>query len=392
MNDPIRSIDTKLIHAGEPRILGAVAMPIFQSATFDAAGQASYHDARYIRLNNTPNHTALNTKLAILEGGEAAIVTASGMAAITTTLLTVLATGDRVLAQRGVYGGTHGFLTNECAALGIGVDWIDANDRSSWERARGPRTRAIFVEAMTNPLLEVGDLEGVAPFARAYGLVSIIDNTFATPVNFRPLELGFDIVVHSCTKYMNGHDDIVAGVAIGSAQWVQRITHRLNHLGGSLDPHAAFLLHRGLKTLAVRVRHQNESGQRIAEFLHAHRAVERVYYAGLPSHPSHARARALFTGCAGTLSFDLVGGAAAAQTFVSRLRLPIQAPSLGGVETLVMLPALISHANLAPEERRALGVGDGLIRMSLGIESADDLIADLDHALQPLTTSRRGNV
>jgi cystathionine beta-lyase/cystathionine gamma-synthase len=357
-------------------------MPIFQSATFDATGQASYHDARYIRLNNTPNHTALNTKLAALEGGEAAIVTASGMAAITTALLTVLATGDRVLAQRGVYGGTHGFLTQECAAFGIGVDWIDATDRSGWERACGPHTRAIFVESMTNPLLEVGDLAGVAAFAKANGLVSIIDNTFATPINFTPLELGFDLVVHSCTKYLNGHDDIAAGVVIGSSSWIERITHRLNHLGGSLDPHAAFLLHRGLKTLAVRVRQQNATGQSIAEFLDQHPAVERVYYAGLPSHPSHTRARALFAGYAGTLSFDLVGGARAAQAFVSRLRLAIQAPSLGGVETLVMLPALISHANLAPEERRALGIGDGLIRMSLGLESVDDLIADLEHALQ----------
>jgi cystathionine beta-lyase/cystathionine gamma-synthase len=363
-------------------------MPIFQSATFDASGLASYHDARYIRLNNTPNHLALHTKLAQLEGGEAAVVTASGMAAISTTLLTVLATGDRVLAQRGVYGGTHGFLTQECASLGIGVDWIDGSDRESWEHACGERTRAIFVEAMTNPLLEVADLEGVVAFARAHGLVSIIDSTFATPVNFRPLELGFDLVLHSCTKYMNGHDDIVAGVVIGSAQWVQRITHRLNHFGGSLDPHAAFLLHRGLKTLAVRVRHQNASGQRVAEYLHAHPAVERVYYAGLPSHPSYARARALFEGCAGTLSFDLVGGARAAQSFIARLRLATQAPSLGGVETLIMIPALISHAALAPEERRALGISDGLIRLSLGLESADDLIADLDHALQPLASAR----
>src|SRR5262245_3551100 len=388
MNDPIRSIDTKLIHAGEPRIMGAVAMPIFQSATFDSTGQASYHDARYIRLNNTPNHVALHVKLAQLEGGEAAVVTASGMAAISTTLLTVLATGDRVLAQRGVYGGTHGFLTQECAALGIDVAWIDGNDRESWERARDRRTRAIFVEAMTNPLLEVGDLEGVVAFARSHGLVSIIDNTFGTPVNFRPLELGFDLVVHSCTKYLNGHDDIVAGVAIGSTHWVQKITYRLNHLGGSLDPHAAFLLHRGLKTLAVRVRHQNASGQRIAEYLDAHPAVEKVYYPGLPSHPGHARARALFEGCASTLSFDLVGGARAAQTFIGRLRLATQAPSLGGVETLVMQPALISHAALAPEERRALGIGDGLIRLSLGLEGADDLIADLGHALQPLVAAR----
>src|SRR5262245_55657522 len=229
-------IDTKLIHSGEPkpRIHGAVAMPVFQSVTFEIdpseAGLGYHHGARYIRLNNTPNHTVLHRKFAALENAEAALVTASGMAAISTALLTVLSSGDRVLAQKCLYGGTHGFLTQECADFGIGVDWIDAHDPDSWERKLTPTTKAIYVESMTNPLLQVCDLEAVVEFARAHGLVSMIDNTFASPVNFRPPEIGFDLSLHSCTKYLNGHDDIAAGAVIGSAVWIKKITHRLNHL------------------------------------------------------------------------------------------------------------------------------------------------------------------
>jgi cystathionine beta-lyase/cystathionine gamma-synthase len=384
----LRGIDTKLIHAGEPqpRILGAVAMPIFQSVTYEVHPTdplGSYHDGvRYIRLNNTPNHDVLHRKLAALENAEAALVTASGMAAITTSLLTVLSSGDRVLAQKCLYGGTHGFLTQECALLGIGVDWIDADDRGSWEQKLTPTTRAIYVEAMTNPLLEVCDLNGVVEFARAHDLVSMIDSTFATPVNFRPPEIGFDLSIHSCTKYMNGHDDIAAGAVIGRADWIKKITHRLNHLGGSLDPHTAFLLHRGMKTLGVRVRHQNESGLRIARFLAQHPAVSRVNYPGLENHPDHARARKLFSGYGGTLSFDLAGGAAAADRFMAAARLAIVAPSLGGVDTLIMRPAAISHAGVSPQERASLGIGDGLVRLSVGLESVEDLLQDLEQALR----------
>lgn len=387
MTTDARGFDTKLIHAGEPqpRIRGAVVMPLFQSVTYEIdpaeAGGGYHHGARYIRLNNTPGHDALQGKLAALEGGQAALVTASGMAAITTSLLTVLSSGDRVLAQRCLYGGTMGFLKDECSHLGIGVDWIDADDAGSWEKSLTPTTRAIYVEAMTNPLLEVCNLEEVARFARAHGLVSMIDNTFATPVNFRPLELGFDLSIHSCTKYMNGHDDIAAGAVIGPADWIGRITHRLNHLGGCLDPHAAFLLHRGLKTLGVRVRHQNESGMTIARHLAAHPGVARVHYPGLTGHPDYARAKGLFDGFGSTLSVELAGGPAAADRFMSALRIPIMAPSLGGVDTLTMRPAATSHANLTPQERASLGIRDELVRLSVGLESVEDLIADLDQAL-----------
>ena len=377
-----RRIDTKLIHAGQPRIQGAVEMPIFQSAMFEYTGGASYHDLGYIRLNNTPNHKALHTKLAALEGAEDALITASGMAAISTTLLTVLSAGDHLLAQSTLYGGTQDLITHDFPKLGIAVDLIDADNPSSWRSKLRPNTKAIYVEAMTNPLLDVADLEGVVAFARANNLVSLIDNTFATPVNFRPIEMGFDLALHSATKYLNGHADIVGGAVVGRANLIESIKHRLNHLGGCMDPHAAFLLNRGLMTLALRVRHQNESTLRIAQFLHGHRSVAKVNYAGLESHPHHARARKLFTGFGGVLSFELRGSAEQANQLMSKVTLPAVAPSLGGVRSLITRPAVTSHAGLSPEERVRAGIGDGLIRLSVGIEDSDDLIEDLDQALR----------
>lgn len=378
------SLSTRLIHAGEPqpRIHGAVSMPIFQSAMFEYSGETSYHDLKYIRLNNTPNHAALHQKLAALENGEAALVTSSGMAAISTALLTVLSSGDHLLAQNCLYGGTHDFLTNDFAAFGIAYDFIDGDAPETWKSRLRPNTRAIYMETMTNPLLQVADLEAVAHFAKEHGLVSIIDNTFASPVNFRPIEWGFDLSVHSCTKYLNGHSDIVAGALIGGAGMIERITHKLNHLGGSLDPHACFLLHRGIKTLAVRMACQNESALAIARFLESHPAVQRVNYPGLESHPRHARARHLFDGFSGMLSFELKGGKEAAERFMKKVALPIIAPSLGGVETLITRPVTTSHAGMSQEDRLRLGITDGLIRLSVGIEATEDLIDDFHQALE----------
>src|SRR5262249_35542775 len=261
MSKTFRSLETKLIHAGEPepRIGGAVAMPIFQSATFAYEGQTSYHDLRYIRLNNTPNHVALGNKLAAIEGAEAAVVTASGMAAISTTLLTLLKAGDHLLAQRCLYGGTRDFVTCDLPALGVEVDFIDADDPRSWEELVRPTTRAIYVETLTNPLLELGDLLGVVAFARERRLLSIIDNTFASPMYSRPIERGSDLSLHSCTKYLNGHSDVVAGAVIGRASLIEAITHKLNHLGGCLNPDTCALLHRGMKTLALRMAAQSKS-------------------------------------------------------------------------------------------------------------------------------------
>lgn len=379
-----RRLETKLIHAGEPDPLihGAVAMPIFQSATFEYSGEARYDDIRYIRLNNTPNHLALHQKLAALENGAAAVVTASGMAAITTTFLTFLSSGDHLLAERCLYGGTFDFVTKDFQGLGLAFDLVDGGDPASWGLKVRPNTKAFYVETMTNPLLGVPDLLEIVRFARKHRILAIIDNTFASPVNFRPLDWGFDLSIHSCTKYLNGHSDIVAGAVIGSKELIGRVIHRLNLLGGTLDPHACFLLHRGIKTLAVRVRQQNQSALRIAQFLERHEAVRKVNYPGLESHPGHHRAKKLFDGFGGMMSFELVGGVEAADRFISRTTLPTLAPSLGGVETLVTRPATTSHAGLTPAERTAIGISDGLIRLSVGIESTDDLIEDFDQALE----------
>jgi len=383
MEKIVKGLETRLIHAGEPepRIGGAVSMPIFQSSTFEYGGQASYHDLKYIRLNNTPNHTALHQKLAAIENAPAALVAASGMAAISATLLAVLKSGDHLLAQNCLYGGTHNLLTDDFRDLGITFDFIDGDNPASWRGQIRPNTRAIYVEAISNPLLEVADLKAAVQFARAHGLVSMIDNTCASPVNFRPSEIGFDLSIHSATKYLNGHDDIVAGAVIGRADLVRAVTLKLNHLGGSLDPHACFLLHRGIKTLAVRVRYQNESALRIARFLEQHRQVARVNYPGLETHRQHARARELFDGFGGLMSFELAGGVAAAERFVAGVTIPTCAPSLGGVDTLIVLPARTSHAGMSAEDRARIGISDGLIRLSVGLESTDDLIEDLDRAL-----------
>jgi len=414
MKKVFKRLETKLIHAGEPEpcIQGAVIMPIFQSAMFEYAGETHYNDLKYIRLNNTPNHVALHQKLAALENAEAALVTASGMAAISTALLTVLSAGDHLLAQDCLYGGTHDFITKDFAGFGISFDFMDGNDPDSWKRKLKPHTKAIYVETMTNPLLQVADLKAIVEFAKNHGLVSIIDNTFASPVNFRPPEWGFDLSLHSCTKYLNGHSDIVAGAVIGRADLVKKITHKLNHLGGSLDPHAAFLLHRGMKTLALRVRQQNESALKVAQFLVDHPKIGKVNYAGLKSHPQHRRARELFEhaqrapaseykrdslhsgrriparqgrvlqGFGGVLSFELKGGVKAAERFIHKTTLPIRAPSLGGIETLITRPVTTSHSGLSPEYRKKLGITDGLVRISLGIEATEEILEDFDQALR----------
>ena len=390
MSKSYKRIDTKLIHSGEPnpRPSGAVSIPIFQSSTFEYAGETDYHDLKYIRLNNTPNHDAVHKKLAELENAEAALVMASGMAAVSTALLTVLSAGDHLLAQDCLYGGTHDLLTKDFADFGLSHDFIKADDPGSWTKALKPNTKAIYVETMTNPLLGVIDLKAVVAFARDHGLISIIDNTFASPVNFRPAEHGFDISVHSGTKYLNGHSDIVAGACIGRADLIGEIKKKLDHLGGSMDPHAVFLLHRGMKTLALRVRYQNDSAHRIATFLEDHPAVERVNYPGLESHSGHRHAAELFDGYGGMLSFEVKGGVGEADEFIKKTTLPIAAPSLGGVESLITRPALTSHAGMSPEDRSRLGITDKLIRVSIGIEATDDLIEDFDQALGGKETSK----
>jgi cystathionine beta-lyase/cystathionine gamma-synthase len=302
------------------------------------------------------------------------------MVAISAALLSVLSAGDYLLLQSNVYGGTHSFVTHDCQRLGIEISFVDGLDPRSWETALRPNTRAIYVESVSNPLMDVPALDAVPAFARRHGLTSIIDNTFMSPVNLRPAELGFDVILHSATKYLNGHSDITAGVIAGRESLVQGCHEVLNHLGGSLDPHACFLLERGLRTLALRVARQNQTALKLARSLEAHPAVTRVRYPGLPSHPSHDIASRHFAGFGGMLSFE-TQTLSVADRFLAEVRIPVHAASLGGVETLVVKPAASTHLGMAPEERQALGITDRLIRLSVGIEDPDELWDDILRAL-----------
>jgi len=381
-------LTTELVHAGEPepRIEGAVSMPIFQSSTYEYSGEGQYDDIRYIRLNNTPNHKAIQKKLAVIECAESALVTSSGMSAITATLLTFLKQGDHLLSHKSLYGGTASFILEDLPRYGITFDLIDTTDPSGWSMMLKPNTKVIYTETITNPMLEVPELGAIVDFAKENNLISMIDNTFASPVLFSPSELGFDISLHSCTKYINGHSDIVAGAVIGSDEFIKIITSRMNHFGGSLNPGACFLLHRAIKTLELRMIRQSKNAGQIALFLENHPEVLSVNYPGLVSNNSYERAKKYLSGFSAMVSFEVVGGKTRSIKFMDQLDIAINAPSLGGVETLITLPALSSHSGMDPAERVKAGITDSLIRLSVGIESVDDLITDLDQALHKTTS------
>lgn len=378
------AIETLAVHSGErrPGPEGSVVFPIYQGTVFAVEPGTDYHDIRYIRLSSTPSQRYLHDKLAALEAAEAAVATSSGMAAVTTALLAFLKQGDHLLAGDCLYGGTHDFITHHAEDLGWSHAFVDVQRPATWAEACRPTTRVFLVETITNPLMRVPRLREVVAFARERGLLTIIDNTFASPVNFRPLAIGFDVAFHSATKYLNGHSDLVAGCVVGREELVTRVRRTLNHYGGSLDPHAGFLLARGLKTLALRVRAQNANALALAGFLAEHPKVREVNYPGLPTHPDHAHAAELLSGFGGMLSLRLHGAAAAAERLLGAVRIPFVAPSLGGVETLVTRPAMTSHAGMSRGERERIGVTDDLVRVSCGIESAQDLIEDFRQALE----------
>jgi len=381
MKNPPKSFATKLIHAGEPRIDGAVRLPVFQTAMFEYDGDDP-RGARYIRYFNNPNQIALSDKLAALEGAEAGLVTGSGMAAISATLLTLLRPGDHFLALDCLYGGTHDLVTGTLENLGITHTFITGDRPETWPQMLRQNTKAVYVETITNPLLRVSDHDALIALCKDNGLTSVIDNTFASPVLYRPAEAGYDLSLHSMTKYINGHSDVVAGAILGGTEAITAIRHTLYNLGSALDPHAAFLVNRGVNTLALRVRHQGDSALKIARFLEAHPKIERVIHPGLASHPDHALARKHLDGFGAMITFEVTGGLKAAKTFMAALDIPIMAPSLGGPETLMTRPAITSHAGLTSEARRGLGISDGLIRCSIGLEDADDLIEDFTQALR----------
>jgi len=285
------------------------------------------------------------------------------------------------MMQDSLYGGTQAFLTEDGPALGLSLSSFDASKPASWEAHVTPKTRMIYVESISNPLLRIPQLAEVVRFARRHGLVACIDNTFATPINFRPIAFGFDVVIHSASKYLNGHADICAGVVAGRREVIEKVRAKVTHLGGALDPHAAWLLHRALKTLAIRVDRQNRSAETIARFLAAHPAVARVIYPGLETHPQYAQARELFSGFGGMISFEPIGGVPAAERLLERLAIISIAPSLGGVESNITRPAATTHLGVSADERQRMGIGDALLRLSIGLEDPDDLIVDLSEGL-----------
>lgn len=376
------SLDTLAIHAGQspdPQS-GAVMTPIVLASTFAQAGPGQHKGFEYSRSGN-PTRRALETCLAALEGGTHGFAFGSGLAASTTVFHT-LKNGDHVVCGDDVYGGTFRLLDKVMKPIGLDYTMTDMRDPEAVRRAIQPNTRMVWMETPTNPMLKVFDIAAIAAVAREAGAVLVVDNTFATPVLQRPLELGATVVVHSMTKYLNGHSDVVGGAAITSDPVLaERIGFFQNAIGGVPSPFDCYLVLRGLKTLGVRVRQAVSSAKSIAAKLEAHPAVARVHYPGLASHPDHALASRQMRGPGAMISFDLAGGLEAATSFLSRLQIFACAESLGGVESLAEHPAIMTHASIPPEARRALGINDGFVRLSIGIEAEEDLWADIARAL-----------
>ncbi len=381
---------TLAVHGGEPRKKEghSLTTPIWQTATFTFANTDEVRDLfegrverdEYGRYGNPTQRTA-ERKLAALEGAEAALLCSSGMAAVTTTLFAMLSKGAHVVVTDDAYRRTRQFLNQVLRRFGIEVSTVPAGDYERMEEAIKPNTRLIFSESPTNPYNRILDLDRVVDIGRRHRVKTIIDSTFATPVNQRPLEFGIDLVIHSATKYLGGHNDLLAGVVAGSEALVSAVRELHGIMGAVADPFGSYLLIRGLKTLSLRIAQQNASSQRIAEFLESHPKVERVHYAGLPSHPEHELAKRQMRGFGGVISFEIKGDIDAGSRLVDACRIPRIAPSLGGVESLIEQPALMSFYELTTEERLQVGIKDSLIRFAVGIEDCEDLIADLDQAL-----------
>lgn len=365
---------------------GPVAPPIYQTSTFEVSDnqeqvRVTTTDRYYTRWGN-PTWTLAEETLAAIEGTDRALTFASGMGAITTTVLGLLKTGDHIVAQRDIYGGVTKYFSQWLPRVGIETTFVDTTDYDQYERAIQGNTRMLYLESPTNPGLRVVDMRKTAALARQRGLISMIDSTFGTPINQHPAEYGFDLVMHSGTKYLSGHADLTCGVVSGRRELIERIYETRTTLGNCMDPHAAWLLIRGMKTLAVRVERQNENALRVADFLEQHAKVRRVHYPWLKSHPQYAIARDQMSGGGGMVTFEVEGTGEDACRVSEAMRMFTLATSLGGVESLVSIPVLTSHAMISAEQRKAMGVNEQMIRLSVGIESVEDLIADLDHALE----------
>ena len=365
---------------------GPLGTPIYQTSTFQVTDNEEQlrltgSDHYYTRYGN-PTNTVAETTIAELEGVDAALTFASGMGAVTTTIMALLKSGDHVVAQRDIYGGVNKFLSQWLPKMGIETTFVDTTDYDQHARAIRPNTKLLYLESPTNPTLRVVDFRKVAAVARQHKLLSMIDATFGTPINQHPAECGIDLIMHSGTKYLAGHSDLLCGAVAGRNELIEKIWETRTTLGNCMDPHASWVLLRGLKTLAVRVARQNENALRVAEFLAEHAKVRSVHYPFLESHPQYTIARQQMSGGGGMVTFEVEGTGEDARRASEAMRLFTLATSLGGVESLVSIPVLTSHAMIPAEARAKMGVTEQMIRLSVGIENADDLIADLEHALE----------
>ncbi len=380
---PSHGLATVAIHGGGDRHMAGdpVAPPLVQSVNY-VQEIGTGEGLKYTRYGNTPNSERLQKRLALLEGAEASLILGSGMGATACAMLALLRPGDHLLASSYIYGGTFRLFTEEFVRHGIDVTLVDPLEPRAWRKRLRKETRAIFIESPVNPTCRVLDLRPISYLTKEIGLALVVDSTFASPVNFRPIEHGADVVIHSATKYLNGHHDAMVGVVCGTESYIAEVLEKMKVWGQAPDPFAMWLLERGIKTLDVRVRRQNDNAMRIANWCADRKEIKRVHYPGLSDHEDHEIARAMLDGFGGMLAIELTGGGKAADRFLRRLKLIIHATSLGGVDSLVSEPRYSSHASMTSEERARLGIPDGFLRLSIGIEDADDLIADIEQALK----------
>ena len=379
------AVQGRAANTGTTRTSGSVVRSIVQTATFRVSSIEEQREVRlgeefYTRYGN-PTLAEVENVIADLESTEGALVFASGMAAITSCIFTAVRSGDHIVAQQAVYGSTYDFLAHWLPRFGIETTFVEATDPEQFARAIRPQTKMIYMESPTNPTLKIVDISAIVEYARRHNILTLVDSTFASPINQQPRKFGVDVVIHSATKFLGGHSDIICGAVAADRNFLSRLREARIVFGGVLDPHAAWLLRRGLKTLSVRVARQNENALGLAGFLEKHPRIRSVHYPFLRSHPQHALARKQMKGGGGVFSFEIEGTVRNTQAFVESLKLFALAPSLGGVESLVTVPALTSHAMLSPSERKLLGITEQLIRVSVGIEHIDDLTADLQEAL-----------
>jgi cystathionine beta-lyase len=374
-----KGMNTICTHVGEledKTYKGAVS-PLYMSTSYAFEG---VDIKRYPRYFNTPNQMALSQKIAALEHAETAMIFGSGMAAVSTAILAFLQAGDHIILQQMLYGGTYNLITEQFEKFGIEYSFVDGSQPQAFEKAIRVTTRVVYIETPSNPLLTITDIKAIADIAKRHGIISMIDNTFASPVNQNPIDFGIDVVIHSATKYMGGHSDILAGAVACSSHHMERIFSLAKNLGGSLSDYTVWLLERSIKTMGIRVKAQNENAQKMAEYLDRHTDIAQVYYPGLPSHPDHALAKSQMHGFGGMMSFEL-NEDLDASLFQRSLKLIKSSMSLAGVESTVLSPTQTSHALLSAEERSKQGIKDGLIRFSVGIEETADLMEDIEQAI-----------